>query len=212
MTRQAIGGVLLAAGRSSRVGSMKQLLDWRGRTLLRHVTQVLLDADLDPVLVVLGHEADRLRREVEDLPVRVVENVEYDWGMFSSVQCGLRAFCAETDMCVLALVDQPAIDAGLIRDLIREHTRGDALVTMPVYAGQSGHPVVLDRQVIDAVVHAPSDVTLRDVLTGFADSTRRIEVGTDSVLHDIDTMADYERQQRELRRDRPVEPPEEPTP
>ncbi len=212
VSRQGVGGVLLAAGRSSRVGTMKPLLDWRGRTMLRHITRVLLDAYLDPLVIVLGHEAERLRSEVDDLPVQVAVNDDYDRGMFSSVRCGLRGLTDRVDACVLALVDQPRIDAELVRRLIREHTQSEAAVTLPAYAGQTGHPIVLSRTVIDAALRADANATLRDVLAAFADRTRRVEVASDSVLKDIDTMDDYRRQRDLLPSESPVDTPEEPTP
>lgn len=189
-----VGAVLVAAGRSSRVGTMKQLLDWHGRSILRHLSSVLLDADLDPVVVVLGHEAERLREEIDDLPLRVVVNEDYDRGMFSSVQCGFRALMEEVDACVVALVDQPRIDPDLLRRLVREHMHEGAQVTIPVYAGQTGHPIVVGRNVATASTRTEGNATLRDVLSAFSDLTHHARADGDCILTDIDTLEEYERQ------------------
>lgn len=191
-----VGGVLLAAGASRRVGHLKQLLDWGGQSILRHVAQTLLDAGLDPVGVVLGHERDRLAKELAGLAVRIVENPDYEAGMVSSVRCGLGSLPPETAACVIALVDQPRVTAEVIRRLVERHRRSGAAVTLPRCGGQTGHPVVVGRDVITAVLSATSDSTLREVLSGFAARTSYLDVEDDSVLRDIDTQAAYEQELR----------------
>jgi len=187
-------GVLLAAGMSRRVGQLKQALDWSGRSILRHVAETLLAAGLRPVCVVLGHERVRLARELAGLDVHVVENPAYESGMFSSVRCGLAALPPDATSCVIALVDQPRVTADVIRQLVGEHLRHAAAVTMPRFGAETGHPVVLARRVVDAALAADPTATLRDVLAGFAEHAHYVDVETDSVVSDIDTMSDYERQ------------------
>ncbi len=187
-------GVLLAAGMSRRVGQLKQLLDWSGRSILCHVAGVLLDAGLHPVIVVLGHQRDRLAVELRGMDVHIVENPDYEAGMFGSVRCGLAALPRDATRCVVALVDVPGVDADVVRQLVGTHEDRGAAVVVPRHAGQTGHPVVLDRRVIDAALAADPTVTLRDVLTGFADRTVYVDVETDSVVRDIDTLRDYEQQ------------------
>lgn len=192
-----VAGVLLAAGMSRRVGRLKQALDWAGRSILRHVTQTLLDAELNPVCVVLGFEREPLAGELAGLNVRIVDNPNYEAGMFGSIRCGLTAVPSDTTRCVVALVDQPGVSAAVIRRLVDEHSQHAAAVTIPRHRGQTGHPVVLDRAVIDAVLAAPADSTLRVVLATFADRTRTVDVHDKSVVADIDTWQDYVEQRPE---------------
>ena len=193
-TTDVIAGVLLAAGRSRRVGQLKQALDWSGRTILRHVTETLVEAGLTPVCVVLGYERKRLARALNGLDVQIVENAHYAEGMFSSVRCGLGAVPADANGCAVALVDQPRITPQLVRTLVGAHRRHHPEVTMPRFGGRAGHPVVLGRAAIGAVLAASPMVTLRDVLADFVGSTHYVDVDTDSVVSDIDTLEDYERQ------------------
>lgn len=187
-------GVLLAAGMSRRVGQLKQMLDWSGRSILCHVAGMLLDAGLQPVVVVLGHQRDRLAAELRGVDVHIVENPDYETGMFGSVRCGLAALSKDVTRCVVALVDLPGVDSDVVRQLVGAHEGRDAAVTIPRYAGRTGHPVVLDRDVIDAALAADPTGTLRDVLAGFADRTVYVDVDTDRVVRDIDTLHDYEQQ------------------
>jgi molybdenum cofactor cytidylyltransferase len=181
---------------SRRVGDLKQAMEWSGQTVIRHVCGTLLDAGLEWVGVVLGYERERLAEELAGLEVHVVENPEYAAGMFSSVQRGLRAAPAGAVACVVALVDQPRVTAGTIRALVEDHRRAGAAVTIPRFEGRTGHPVVLSREVIEATLSAAPDVRLRDVLEGFGDRTHFLDLETDSVIDDIDTMEDYVRQRR----------------
>ena len=186
-----VAGVILAAGMSRRVGQLKQTLDWAGRSILRHVTQTLLDAELNPVHVVLGYERERLADELAGLDVRIVENRDYEAGMFGSVRRGLAALPNDATCCVLALVDQPRVPAAVVRRLVDEHLLRATAVTTPRYLGQTGHPVVLGRIVIEAVLAAPADSTLRNVLAPFADRTHYVDLDDSSVIADIDTWEDY---------------------
>jgi molybdenum cofactor cytidylyltransferase len=189
-------GILLAAGASRRVGQLKQLLDWNGRSILRHTAGTLVAAGLDPVCVVLGHQRDRLASELADLGVHIIDNPDYDASMFSSVQCGLKALPQEVVGSLIALVDQPRIDSELIKQLVEDHLRSGAAVTLPRHQGSTGHPIVMGRDAIAAVLAAPPMATLREVLTRFADRTHHVDVRTDSVLRDIDTLLDYERERQ----------------
>lgn len=187
-------GVLLAAGMSRRVGQLKQTLDWSGKSILRHTATTLLDAGLTPVLVVLGHERERLTDELYGLDVVVVKNADYHKGMFSSVQAGLSALPGNVSRCAICLVDQPGIEPDVIRRLVRVSNEHSAAVVIPRHQGQTGHPVIVTREVIQASLAAEPAATLRDVLAGFANRTRYVDVETDSVVCDIDTLDDYEQQ------------------
>ncbi|MBN1343034.1 MAG: nucleotidyltransferase family protein [Phycisphaerae bacterium] len=179
---------------SRRVGHLKQLLDWAGQSVIRHATQTLLRAGLSPVIVVLGHERQRLAAEIDDLDARIIENPDYEQGMFSSVRAGLAAVPREAPCCVLALVDQPRITDDLVRRLVEYHQQHGAAVTIPRAMNRSGHPVAMARSVIDDVLAANSSSTLRDVLAKHEADTAYLDVETDAVLYDIDTWQDYERQ------------------
>ncbi len=120
--RNNIALVLLAAGGSTRMGTPKQLLSYKGQPLIRHAAQTALDSGCDPVIVVLGCHIGEIRAALDGLNVVVVENTEWDSGMGTSIRAGISA--AEIMGCdgaILALADQPLITAGILKSLMAEY-------------------------------------------------------------------------------------------
>ncbi|HWP28876.1 MAG TPA: nucleotidyltransferase family protein, partial [Chloroflexota bacterium] len=113
-----VAGILLAAGQSTRLGQPKQLLPYRGRSLLRHAAEVGLAAGLAPLIVVIGAAAPAMRRELEGLAVQVVENPRYAEGQSTSLRAGVAALPPGTAAVVILLVDMPAVDAEVIARLV----------------------------------------------------------------------------------------------
>ena len=118
-----IPGILLAAGTSSRMGQAKQLLDWRGQPLVRHVAQQALASSLDGLFIVVGHEAAAVRAALDSLPIQFVENAAYTEGQASSLRAGLAALPAEADAAVVLLCDQPLVTPGLIDSVVKAFER-----------------------------------------------------------------------------------------
>ncbi len=126
MTGNKVGGLLLAAGGSSRLGQPKQLLQFKGKTLLRHAAEAMAGSMCDPVVVVLGAETERSANEIEGLPVVACVNENWQIGMSSSIKAGLAKLCREIepdiDAVLISLCDQPFVtrrNAGPVRREIR---------------------------------------------------------------------------------------------
>ena len=146
-TTRRIGLVLLAAGGSFRMGAPKQLLVFQGRTLLRRAAEASVASGCHPVVVVLGAHADRLNREIVDLPVRVAHNAAWRTGMGSSIRTGVDALVAAEralDGVVITVCDQPFCDGSVIRMLVEGHGGGERRIVTASYAGVYGVPTLFD--------------------------------------------------------------------
>lgn len=143
-----IGLVILAAGASKRLGEPKQLLSFQGQTLLRRVTEVGLASCCRPVVVVLGSYSQRLRSEVDALPIRIVHNPNWSMGMSTSLKVGIAAMEEEVNpltATVLALCDQPLLDAARINLLVQTHQETQKTIVVSAYNNTWGTPALFDR-------------------------------------------------------------------
>jgi molybdenum cofactor cytidylyltransferase len=188
-----IAGVILAAGKSSRLGRPKQLLALGDRTVLQHVVDAAGEADLDDIVVVLGHRASEVEASLRlPAPARVVVNPEYGSGQTSSLRTGLRALGAETRAAIVLLGDQPGVAPEAIRTVAAAYRRTDGPVVQASYGGRPGHPVLLDRRVWPEVQAVPGDVGARDLLASHPEWVVPAEVPGDPPP-DLDTWEDYRR-------------------
>jgi molybdenum cofactor cytidylyltransferase len=186
-----LAGLILAAGRSSRMGSPKALLTLGGETFLDR----LIDAfhDCDPIVVVLGHERDAVLAGIRRAELaRFVVNADYDRGQLSSLQCGLQALPPEVDAVVFTPVDHPNIDAATI-GLVTAALDGSALVAVPRYQGRHGHPVAFGSALIPEFLALGPEAQARDVIHRHREETRYVDVGHAGILDDIDDPEAYAR-------------------
>jgi molybdenum cofactor cytidylyltransferase len=184
-----IAAIVLAAGSSTRMGRAKQLLPLGSGTVLSTVVSRLLGTPLDRVVVVLGHEAERIRREAglpADPRVETVVNTDWLEGMASSLRCGVRA-CSETEAIVVALGDQPAIDSKVVGQLVNAFL-GGAPLAVPVQGEKRGHPVLFGRTLFPSLLALSGDMGARDVVERHWGAAARIEAAP---LRDLDTEEDY---------------------
>jgi molybdenum cofactor cytidylyltransferase len=182
-------GIILAAGESSRMGSPKSLLELHGETFLDRLIRCL-EVQCSPVIVVLGHTPEAIRAGVR-VPGKAefVLNPQYQFGQFSSLQCGLRAVPAETEGVVFTPVDHPNIEAATIRRLIESA----APVAIPQYLGRHGHPVLFSRALIAEFLALSPVEQARTVLHRHAKEIRYIDVSDAGILDDIDDPEAYHR-------------------
>lgn len=188
-----ISAILLAAGQSRRMGEFKQLLTYSGRTFVECCAGHLLASRIDELVVVTGHREADVRRALGRRDLRFAHNADYREGMSSSVKCGVRAVSAAARAVVVALVDQPQIDASIIDQVIAEYERRPALIVIPTYGGRNGHPVLIDLRLRDELLAFDPARGLRQVVQAHAAEVVHIEVTTDAVLTDFDYPEDYKR-------------------
>ncbi len=186
-----IGGVLLAAGGSSRMGRPKQLLPYRGRPLLQHAVDRLVHPALSEVVLVLGHEADRILSELE-LPegFRVVLNPEWAEGQNRSLQLGLGALSPEVRAALVLVGDQPGIPDRAMDAVLALHRLAGAPVIRPHYLDGPGHPVLLDRRIWKEIAADGSDEGARRWMRDNPGRVRTVAVPLSSPP-EVDTEGEY---------------------
>ena len=185
-----IAAVVLAAGASRRMGRAKMLLPLPGgKSVLAASVEPLLEAGLDRVVVVLGGEAERVRREAglpEDPRVRLVVNERWREGLSASLRCGLDG-ASDAEALLVVLGDQPGITAERVRRIVAAYSPGAPLV-VPVQGSQPGHPVLFSRQLFGELEALAGDVGAREVVRRHWDEAVRLELPP---LPDLDTPEDY---------------------
>jgi len=191
--RGRVAAVVLAAGASERFGQPKQLLPWAGSTLLSHVVDRALASQADPVVVVLGHQAEACRAALGDRPVTVVVNPDWAQGQSTSVRVGLAALPSGVGAVLFLLADQPGVTPAIINALIERHRSTLAPVVWPEYEGRRGNPVLFDRDTFRQLAQVTGDTGGRPVLQAHADRAQRVPVSDPGVLFDIDAPEDYSR-------------------
>jgi molybdenum cofactor cytidylyltransferase len=189
-----ISAIVLAAGESKRMGRPKQLLEWQGKTLLLHSLESLSRSDADEIILVLGHEADRIKKNLPALPIKIVINPDYQQGMASSLRQGLLAMDPQSEAFLLCLADQPGIGPEIVNTLIREFRQADPKrgIVRPVYHGRQGHPVLISARHRQEALLQQGDVGARRILMNHPEDILEIDVDQDAVLMDIDTPEEYQ--------------------
>ena len=185
--------ILLAAGQSSRMGSLKAILPWRGVTLIEHQIRCLIDSGVHHVVVVLGHEANLLKPIVESVDgASWVVNHDYSAGKTTSIKAGLNHITASCiSQIVLLSVDQPR-RPDTVRRLLQRHTSSCNMITIPTYQGKGGHPIVLSASVLSEVSKIKEETQgLLAVVRRHADETDRFEIDDPSLIWDLNTPEQY---------------------
>ena len=201
-------GLILAAGAATRMGRSKALLDWGGRTLLRHICEVALAAGLQRVFVVLGEESESVTRELEELEVEAIEHPGWRAGIGSSIAAGVRALQAnpyrdpasgsrlEWEGVVVLLCDQPFVSPSLLRELIARAQGDDKAMAACHYGGSLGPPAYFSREIFPGLGGLVGDRGAKALLVEDPAAVARLEF-PDGEL-DIDTPEDYRRALSEL--------------
>ncbi len=191
-SRLVVGAVLLAAGAGSRLGGRpKSLLELGGVPLIRRQLIALSGAGVDEVVVVLGHHAEAIEAVVRDFPVTVVRNPAPDDGQPSSVRVGLQALAGKLDAVIVALADQPLINAQDITDLIGAYKkRGDARMVVPRVEGEPGNPVMMDIALRDEWLAGDINTACRRWRNGHPEQVCWLDTANTRFRVDIDTPDD----------------------
>lgn len=187
------GTVILAAGNSSRLGRPKQLLRYRGQSLLRHAATEALAAGLGPVAVVLGSQARQIRSEVDDLPVMVVENDAWSEGMSGSLQAGLVALLSsqpDLKACLFMLCDQPHVSAKVLSQLALTHQQTGRAIVAAEYGDNLGVPALFARGLFAELMALRGQQGARRLIEAHLELACGVPFADGSI--DIDTAEDYE--------------------
>ena len=165
-----------------------------GQTFLTRIVQTLLDAGVDDVIVVVGHDADAIATSFSEsgLPARFVVNREYDRGQLSSLLAGLNAIDRPGVSAVLVtLVDVPLVSASTVRTVIDSHRRTGAPIVRPTSGDRHGHPLLIDRSVFGARRAADPSAGAKPIVRAHASALGDIAIDDEGAFTDIDTEEDY---------------------
>ena len=207
-----IGAVVLAAGGSSRLGRPKQLLVWRGETLVRRAVRAATEAGCDPVIVVVGEIANSIRSDLDiresrisssaalggssgalgrSAQINVVENAEWRNGVGTSIRRGLEQLGECVEAVVLLTCDQPFVDASIIRRLIAAREQTARPIAASHYASTLGVPALFDRSCFKVLLGLPDQYGAKSLIESRKAETASIAFEEGAV--DIDTAEDFER-------------------
>lgn len=184
--------VVLAAGSSRRMGQPKLLLRLGGKTLLRRAVETAL-AVCEEVVVVVGPEADRMREELCDLPVTVVENPDHALGLSTSLRRGIEAV-ADADAVLLLLADQPALTPQHLQRLVETGRQTGARVVACAYRDTVGPPALFHRSLFGELRALKGDVGAKPVLEAHREEA--VFVPLEEAALDVDTPEDWARIQQ----------------
>jgi molybdenum cofactor cytidylyltransferase len=187
-----IAAILLAAGRSRRMGAFKPLLPFGDQTVVECCINNLRAADITDIIVVAGHRADDIQEQLKGLDVSIVVNPDPDSEMSVSIGCGIEQLPANAKAVLVALVDHPAGPPEVIRILIDEWRRGGKLI-QPEHGGRGGHPVLIDLIYRDELLALDPKRGLRALFEAHRAEVRRVPVDSPYVARDMDTWEDYRR-------------------
>jgi molybdenum cofactor cytidylyltransferase len=190
----SIGLILLAAGASTRLGNFpKQLLEFRGKNLIRRAAENALASQCAKVCAVLGANAERIKSEIDDLPIEIVINENWQAGMSSSLKCGLKKLLEiEPSLSAVAvqLTDQPLIDAAIINCLIEVFLDTRKSIVASQYAETVGVPAIFARPLFADLMNLAEDAGAKRIIKKYSASVEIISIP--EAAFDVDTPKDYE--------------------
>jgi len=182
--------VILAAGSSTRLGQPKQLLDWQGRPLVRHIAEIALASVVDGVAIVTGAYADETAGALDGLCVQLVFNPDYRLGQSTSLRAGLVALDPDASAVVVLLVDQPTVVPAAIDAVVGIWHARRSLIVQARHGSTPSHPVLFARPLFAELQHVQGDEGARSILRANRDEIAFADLPGPAPF-DIDTEDDY---------------------
>lgn len=189
-----IAGIILAAGESSRLGTPKQLLLWRGETLLASVVHLALKSKLDPIIVVTGYQGLEIGLTLAGLgKVMVTVNTHWAEGQSTSIRSGLDSLdiWKDIDACIFFMSDQPQIPVRLVKKIIKKYIHDRPMIVAPRVEGRRGNPVLFDHSTFKALRKSEGNEGGRRLFEEYP--VTYVEWKDASILIDVDTLDDYQK-------------------
>ncbi len=184
-------GIILAGGSSQRLGQPKALLEWKGQTFIRTIVQTGLAAGLSSVTVIVGSEVLPIREALKDLPVKIIENSDWQQGQSSSIRAGIDSLSGQIGSAIFLLCDQPQIPVLLVSSLIEKHSQTLAPVISPLADGKRANPVLFDQDTFVDLRRLQGDVGGRAIFSKYPPEW--LPWNDSSITLDVDTPEDYQR-------------------
>jgi molybdenum cofactor cytidylyltransferase len=183
-----IAAIVLAAGRSTRMGANKLVAELAGKPMVRHVVEAALASRARPVLVVAGHEAESVRAALAGLQVTLVDNPGYAAGLSTSLKAGIRALPEDCGGALVLLGDMPRITAAHIDRLIAAFAaRDNRAIIVPAHEGRRGNPILWPRAHFREIMQLEGDAGAKKLLGLHASDVHEVDLATDAIFLDVDT-------------------------
>ena len=187
-----ISAIILAAGRSKRMGQPKMLLPWGKITVIEQVITTFLSAGLEDILIVTGGAHLEVEKVVDRYRIRRIYNTDYaDGEMLSSLQCGIRAMSERVQAALVSLGDQPQLQEASVRAIYDAYRANGHGLIVPSFQMRRGHPWLVARSHWDEILSLKPPETTRDFLNQHAGEIQYVELDTPTILADLDTPEDY---------------------
>ena len=189
-----VGLIILAAGKASRMGKPKQLLNYQGTSLISHAVKMGLNSICKPVVVVLGAYAENIKPEIDKLPIQIVENPYWETGMSSSIRAGVAAIKesnSNLDAIIIALADQPLISEAVFNQLIQSYQETGNIIIASAYDDIVGVPALFNKNLFSELINLEGDRGAKALMGKYKNEVLTIPVAEAAI--DIDTQEDYEK-------------------
>lgn len=189
-----IGCILLAAGKSSRMGQSKIVLPWGGSTIISTILNAYIAAKVSEIVVVTGGYRELVEKEISHFPVKVAFNRDFENGeMADSVKTGLRALASDCQAVFIALGDQPKISSNDLLGMIDQYQDQHGPLIIPSYSMRRGHPWLVPQSMFQELLELQPPKTLRDFINGHSEEISYYLVKESDILTDLDTPEDYQK-------------------
>lgn len=187
-----VTGVILAAGQGKRMGEPKQLLPLGGEAMVLHVARTACQAGFDNVIVITGAYESVVKQVVQDLPLQVIYNEDWEQGQSTSVKKAVLSITAEKQAVVFLLADQPLVSSALMNRIIKAYHETKASIIIPRAQNQPGNPVLFDLGVWRSVLlELAGDEGARQIIRKNQEAVHYIELLDGQIFLDVDTPAEY---------------------
>ncbi len=186
MATGPVSAILLAAGKSSRMGKLKQLIPLGESTILEQTLDNLLSSNVSEVIVVLGYKAEEVTKRLSGRPIKVVVNPLYRKGMATSIAAGLKFVDSQAQAVMLVLGDQPYVDSPTIDRLIDAFSSNKKGIAIPTYKGKRGHPLIFARKYQAPLSRLSGDIGGREIIKQHPEDVLEVPVDCEGIVIDID--------------------------
>jgi len=189
-----ISAIILAAGKSTRMGEPKPLVRFGKLTFLETILQNFKNAGIEDISIVLGHKADQVAKELNLSPNDFIINKNYQFGQFSSVQTGVKNLQPNCTGVFLALVDQPQIGSNVLAKLRKNFEENPDKIVIPTFKGKRGHPPVLPKWLFPEILTANSATQKTSaIIHSHWDKVYELEIGYENILWNMNTKRDLKK-------------------
>lgn len=194
MKNPRVALILLAAGESKRMGTPKQLLTYKGNSLIRHAVTEAVASTCESIMVVLGANSDRIIQEIDDLPVHITYNAQWRQGMSSSIVTGINSLLKKNisfDAVIVALGDQPLVNERVYDRSIESYYQNQSIAVASSYSNTVGVPALFDRALLPELLDLNQRGGAKQILNKYSDRVSNLDFPEAAI--DIDTPADYQK-------------------